>query len=67
MYENEIIEVVNGRVNNELKQWYNIKMKDLALLLIEKLESQSIQVQRFELEKDVQNLSLEVPEEVLSK
>ena len=76
MYENEIIEMVNGRVNNELKQWYDVKVKEIALLLIDRLESQNIQIQRFELEKDVQrlelekeiqNLSLEIPEEVLSK
>ncbi len=76
MYENEIIEMVNGRVNNDLKQWYDVKVKELALLLVEKLGFQSIQIQRFELEKDVQrlelekeiqNLSLEIPEEVLSK
>jgi len=67
MYENEIIEVVNGRVNNELKQWYDIKIKEISLLLVEKLESQNIQIQRFELEKDMQNLALEIPEEVLSK
>ena len=67
MYENEIIEVVNGRVNKELKQWYDVKVKDLALLLAEKLESQNIQIQRLELDKDVQNLALEIPKEVLSK
>ncbi len=76
MYENEIIEVVNRRVNNELKQWYDAKVKDLAFLLVEKLGSQSIQiqtlelekcVQRLELEKDIQNLPLEIPEEVLSR
>lgn len=59
MYENEIIEVVNGRVNKELKQWYDAKVKNLALLLVKKLESQSIQIQRFELEKVVQRLELE--------
>ena len=76
MYENEIVEMVNGRVNNELKQWYDAKVKDLALLLVEKSGSQSIQiqrlelekvVQRLELEKDIQNLPLEIPEEVLAK
>lgn len=67
MYENEIVEVVNGRVNNELKKWYAAKVKDLALLLVEKLESQNIQIQRLELEKDVQNLALEISEEVLAK
>lgn len=67
MYENEIIEVVNGRVNRKLKQWYDAKVKDLTLLLVEKLESQNIQIQRLELEKDMQDLSLEIPEEVLSK
>ncbi len=67
MYKSEIIEVVNGRVNEELKQWYDAKVKSLALLLVEKLESQDIQIQRLELEKDIQNLSLETPEEVLSK
>ncbi len=67
MYENEIIEMVNGRVNNELKKWYAAKVKDLALLLAEKLESQNIQIRRLELEKDVQNLPLEISEEVLSK
>ena len=76
MYENEIIEVVNGRVNKKLKQWYDAKVKDLALLLVEKLDSQSIQIQklelerdeqRFELEKDIQNPPLEIAEEVLSK
>jgi len=76
MYKNEIIEMINGRVNKNLKQWYEAKVKDLALLLMEKLESQNIQIRRFELEKDVQrlelernmqNLPLEIPEEVLSK
>jgi len=76
MYENEIIEVVDGRVNKELKQWYDAKVKDLALLLVEKLGSQSIEIERLELEKVVQRLelengmqklSLEISEEVLSK
>ena len=67
MYENEIIEMVNGRVNNDLKQWYDVKVKEIALLLVENIESQNIQVQRFELEKDVQSLPLETSEEVLSK
>lgn len=31
MYENEIIEMVNGRVNNGLKQWYDVKVKEIAL------------------------------------
>ncbi len=67
MYENEIIEMVNGRVNNELKQWYDAKVKEIALLLIDKLESQDIQIRRWELEKGIQNLALEISEEVLSK
>jgi len=67
MYENEIIEMVNGRVNNELKQWYDVKVKEIALLLIDKLESQNIQIRRWELEEDIQNLALEISEEVLSK
>jgi hypothetical protein len=76
MYEDEIIEVANGRVNRELEQWYDAKVKDLALLLVEKLESQNIRIRRFELEKDVQGLELEndiqrlpleVPEEVSLK
>ncbi len=67
MYENEIIEVVNGRVNNELKQWYDVKVKEIALLLTDKLESQNIQIRRWDLEKDVQNLALKIPEEVLSR
>jgi len=67
MYENEIIEMVNGRVNNDLKQWYDVKVKEIALLLIDKLESQNILVRRWELEEDIQNLALEIPEEVLSK
>jgi len=76
MYKNEIIEVVNGRVNKKLKQWYDAKVKDLALLLVKKLQSQNIQIQRFELEKDeqrfeleknIQNPPLEIAEEVLSK
>ncbi len=67
MYENEIIEMVNGRVNNELKQWYDVKVKEIALLLIDKLESQNIQIRRWELEEEIQNLPLEIPEEVLSK
>jgi len=67
MYENEIIEMVNGRVNNDLKQWHDIKVKEIALLLIDKLESQNIQIRRWELEEDIQNLALEIPEEVLSK
>lgn len=44
MYEKEIIEVVNGRVNEALKQWYDAKVKDLALLLVEKLQSQNVQI-----------------------
>ena len=67
MYENEIIEMVNGRVNNDLKQWYDVKVKEIALLLIDKLESQNIQIRRWELEEDIQNLALEILEEVLSK
>lgn len=67
MYENEIIEMVNGRVNNDLKQWYDVKVKEIALLLIDKLESQNIQIRRWEIEKEIQNLVLEIPEEVLSK
>ncbi len=67
MYENEIIEMVNGRVNNDLKQWYDVKVKKIALLLIDKLESQNIQIRRWDLEKDIQNLPLEIPEEVLSR
>ena len=67
MYENEIIEMVNGRVNNELKQWYDVKVKEIALLLIDKLESQNIQIRRWELEEEIQNLALEIPEEALSK
>ena len=67
MYENEIIEMVNGRVNNELKQWYDVKVKEIALLLIDKLESQNIQIRRWELEEKIQNLALEIPEEALSK
>jgi len=76
MYENEIIEVIDGRVNKELKQWYHAKVKDLALLLVEKLGSQNIQIQRLEVEKVVQRLELEnetqkfpleISEEVLSK
>jgi len=66
MYENEIIEMVNGKVNNELKQWYDVKVKEVALLLIDKLESQNIQIRRWELEEDIQNLALEILEEVLS-
>ncbi len=67
MYENEIIEMVNGRVNKELKQWYDVKVKEIALLLIDKLESQNIQIRRWELEEEIQNLPLEISEEVLSK
>ncbi len=59
-----------------MKQWYDIKVKSLALLLVEKLQPQNIQIQRLELERDVQrfeleknihSLPLEIPEEVLSK
>jgi len=67
MYENEIIEVVNGRVNKELKQWYDLKVKGLALLLVEKLQSQNIQIRRWELESVMPKLPLEIKEEVLSK
>jgi len=67
MYENEIIEVINGRVSNESKQWYDAKVKDLALLLVERLEFHNIQIQKLELEKNIQNLQLEIPEEVLVK
>jgi len=67
MYENEIVEVVNGRANEALKQWYDAKVKDLALLLVERLEFQNIQIQKLKLEKNIQNLPLEIPEEVLVK
>ena len=67
MYENEIIEVMNCRSNKKLRQWYDAKVKEITLLLMEKLESQNIQIQRLELEKDRQDLSLEIPEEVMSK
>ena len=67
MYQDEIIEMVNGRVNNDLKQWYDVKVKEIALLLIDKLESQNVQIRRWELEEEIQNLALEIPEEVLSK
>jgi len=67
MYENEIIKIVNGRANNDLKQWYDVKVKEIALLLIDKLESQNIQIRRWELEEEIQNLALEIPGEVLSK
>ncbi len=67
MYQDEIIEMVNGRVNNDLKQWYAVKVKEVALLLIDKLESQNIQIRRWELEEDIQNLALEISEEVLSR
>ena len=65
MYENEIIEVMNCKRNKKLKQWYDAKVKEITLILVEKLESQDIQ--RLELEKDMQRLSLEIPEEVLPK
>jgi len=67
MYENEIIEVMNCRSNKKLRQWYDAKVKDLALLLVEQLQSQNIKIQRFGLEKEIQNLSLGISEEVLSK
>ena len=54
-------------VSNDLKQWNDVKVKEVALLLIDKLESQNIQIRRWELEEDIQNLALEIPEEVLSK
>jgi len=67
MYENEIIEVMNCRPNKKLRQWYDAKVKEITLLLMEKLESQNIEIQRFELEKDMQDLVLEIPEEVVCK
>ncbi len=76
MYESDIIETVNGRANEELKQWYDTKVKSLALLLAEKLGSQSIRIERLKLEKvlqrlglesEIENLPLEIPEEVLAK
>jgi hypothetical protein len=67
MYENEIIEAMNCRPNKKLRQWYDAKVKDLALLLVGKLKSQNIQIQRVELEKDMQNPPLEIPEEVVIK
>ena len=67
MYENEIIEVMNCKRNKKLRQWYDAKVKEITLLFMEKLESQNIQIQRFELEKDMQDLVLEIPEEVVCK
>lgn len=40
MYENEFIEVMNSKTNKELRQWYDAKVKEITLLLMEKLESQ---------------------------
>jgi len=67
MYEDEIIEVMNCKRNKRLRQWYDTKVKEITSLLVEKLESQNIQIQRLQLRKDMQDLSLEIPEEVLSK
>jgi len=67
MYENEIIEVMNCKRNKKLRQWYDAKVGEITLLLVEKLQSQNIQIQRLELRKDMQDPSLEIPEEVLSK
>ncbi len=67
MYENEITEIMNCRRNKKLRQWYDDKVKEITLLLVEKLESQNIEIQTLELRKDMQDLPLEVPEEVLSK
>ena len=67
MYENEIIEVMNCSPNKKLRQWYDAKVKEITLLLLKKLHSQNIQIQRLELRKDMQDLSLEIPEEVVCK
>ena len=67
MHESEIVETVNGQVNQELRQWYTAKIEQIASLLVEKLEFQSTQIQRLEMEYTVEQLSLEIPEEVLSK
>ena len=65
MDRNEIYELVNGRVNKELKQWYEAKVHEIALLFTEKLRHQA--TERLELEKNIRNLPLETTEEVLSK
>ena len=65
MYENEIIEVINGRVNENLKQWYEAKVKEIALFLKEKLKYQAIK--ELELEKNIQSFAPEITEEVLIK
>jgi len=67
MYENEIIEVMNCKTNKKLREWYEVKVKEITLLLVEKLQLQNIQIQRFELEKDMQDLVLEIREEALSR
>ena len=65
MYENEIIEVINGRVNKNLKQWHETKVKEIALFLKEELKYQAIQ--KLELEKNICNPAPEIIEEVLIK
>ena len=67
MYESEIVETVNRQVNQELRQWYTAKVEQIAALLVEKSQFQATQIQRLEMEYTIGQLSLEMPEEVLSK
>ena len=67
MYESEIVETVNRQVNPELGQWYTAKVEEIASLLMEKLEFQRTQIQKLEMEYTIGQLSLEMPEEVLSQ
>jgi len=64
MYKDEIIEIVSVNKNKELSDWYNSNIKNLANILIKKLETKKIL--KVEPENYMLDISVEIPEKVVS-
>ncbi|MBM3710048.1 MAG: hypothetical protein FJW61_06485 [Actinobacteria bacterium] len=64
MYKDEIIEIVSVNKNKELSDWYNSNIKNLAKILIKKLETKKIL--KVEPENYMLDISVEIPEKVVS-
>jgi len=59
MYKDEIIEIVSVNKNKELSDWYNSNIKNLAKILIKKLETKKIL--KVEPENYMLDISVEIP------
>lgn len=64
MYKDEIIEIVSVNKNKELSDWYNSNIKNMAKILIKKLETKKIL--KVEPENYMLDISVEIPEKVVS-